>query len=160
MILAPKHLRWLLWAGLGWLGLEVVLFWLAAGTFGFLPTLALMALKGVGGFLLLMRHIRSVIRSLAVNPFHRGLTGIGSSGFAALGALLILLPGFTPALAGLALFSPSVRMGIVKWLRSEKRRSPSEDIVTLDAREWREIAASRPRSKKSAATVTSSKLAP
>lgn len=160
MILAPKHLRWLLWAGLGWLGLEIVLFWLAAGTFGFLPTLALMALKGAGGFLLLMRHVRSVVRSLAVNPLHRGLSGLGSSGFAALGAFLILMPGFTPALAGIALFSPSVRMGIVQWLRKEKRSSPSEDIVTLDAREWREISPPRRRTKKSTPPVASSKLVP
>lgn len=139
MTITPRHFRLAAFAGLGFIMLEAVLFWLLSGHFGVFPVMVFVALKGFAGFALLARHLREVLRSMALNPLRRGLNGIGSTGLSALGAFLIFLPGIATTLIGLALFAPSVRGGLVRLIRREKSRNPRENIVTLDADEWREV---------------------
>lgn len=145
MMITPRHFRVAAYAGLAFIALESVLFWLAARQLGILPVMAFVALKGFVGFGLLARHLREVLRSMALNPLRRGLTGLGSTGVSALGAFLIFLPGIATTLVGLALFAPSVRTGLMRLIRREKARNPRQDIVTLDADEWRELGAVKKR---------------
>lgn len=139
MVIHRRHLRLALYAGLAWIVAEAVLFWLVAGQIGFFPTLLLLTVKGIGGFMLLASQLRSIFGKIAVRDLKNGLAAISDAGFLALGAFLIFLPGFIPTLAGLALFAPSVRMRVVSWMNREKTRRPADGIITLDPDEWREV---------------------
>jgi UPF0716 family protein affecting phage T7 exclusion len=157
MVLHRRHLRLALYAGLGWIIAEAALFWLVAGQIGFFPTLLVMTVKGIGGFMLMAGQLRKILGKVALRDLKNGFAAISDAGFLALGAFLIFLPGFIPTLAGLALFAPSVRMRIVAWLNREKARQPADGVITLDPREWQELAGSerqrpveepRPQSRK------------
>ena len=139
MIVTRRHLRIALFAGLGWIAVEAFLFWLMAGAIGFFPTLLLLTVKGVGGFMLLAANLRGILGKVALGDLRNGLAAVSDTGFAALGAFLIFLPGFLTTLAGLALFAPSVRMGLVRWLRREKKKGGGDGILSLDPQEWREV---------------------
>jgi len=139
MTIRPSMLRLAGLAAVLWFMAESALFWLAISTFGLMPTLAFLALKGIGGLVLLTSSLRGVFTGLALNPLTRGLGGIGEAGLVALGAFLIFLPGFAATLAGLALFAPSIRTGVVNWIRREKKASGRDTIITLDAADWREL---------------------
>lgn len=145
MAINPRYLRLIGGLALLWLVGECVLFWLASSTFGVFPTLAFLALKGIGGMMLLATSLKTAMRGFALNPLSRGVTGLGASGFSALGAFLILLPGFATSLLGLALFAPSVRTGILNWIRRDKRRNKQDAIITLDSQEWTEIGVRKTR---------------
>ncbi|HRK23358.1 MAG TPA: FxsA family protein [Beijerinckiaceae bacterium] len=145
------------WALILWFVVEVVLFWLATGTFGVLPTLAALALKGILGGMLLLAHLRSVLSGLPKAVLTRGLGGLGSTGFAALGALLIFLPGMLTTVAGLALFSPSVRNWVMNRFRRKQHASGAEGTITLEPNEWREVSS---RSRRRAPAVQSGKVLP
>lgn len=139
MIIKPFTLRL---AGIGaavWFLAESLLFWLCIQTFGLMPTLLALTLKGIGGLMLFVSSLKGLLRGVAVNPLSRGLSGLGDAGFSALGAFLIFLPGFAATLAGLALFSPSVRTGIMAWAKREKKASGRDQVITLDAADWQEI---------------------
>ncbi len=136
---------WIGWTVVLWIALEAVLFWLFSGTFGVLATIAALALKGVVGLMLLVAHLRSVMAGLAGSLLSRGLSGLGSTGFAALGAFLIVLPGFLTTLAGLALFSPSVRLWLVNTVRRRGQKRGGDGTITLEAGEWQEVSTRRPR---------------
>lgn len=144
MIVTRRHLRLALFAGLGWIAVEALLFWLMAGAIGFFPTLLLLTVKGVGGFMLLAANLRGILGKVALGGLRNGLAAVSDAGFAALGAFLIFLPGFMTTLAGLALFAPSVRMGLVRWLSREKKRGGGDGILSLDPQEWREVETDRP----------------
>lgn len=141
MIVTRRHLRFLFTAGLVWFAVECLLFWLLAGAIGFFPATFAMAFKGVVGFLLLASNVRKILAKVALSDLKTGLVAISDTSFAALGALLILLPGFLTTLVGLALFSPSIRMTLVRWLKREKKKGGGDGILSLDATEWREIKA-------------------
>lgn len=144
MIVTRRHLRFALFAGLGWIAAEAFLFWLMAGAIGFFPTLLLLTVKGIGGFMLLAANLRGILGKVALGDLRNGLAAVSDAGFAALGAFLIFLPGFLTTLAGLALFAPSLRMGLVRWLRREKKRGGSDGILSLDPQEWREVETPQP----------------
>lgn len=145
MVLTRRHLRLALLAGLGWILAESILFWLTARQIGFFPTLLFLTGKGVIGFFLLAANLRTILGRVALKQWRHGLGQLGSASFAALGAFLIFLPGFLTTLAGLALFSHSVRAGVVRWLKREKTGRNRDEIITLDANEWREIGRRKPR---------------
>lgn len=96
-----------------WFGLEILAFSLVAHSLGFLASLAL----ALGTTLLGLSDIR---RLLTIWP--RAGSGEARSvsaydgGLSALGAFLLILPGFVSDLAGLALKSPSVRAGLAQRL--------------------------------------------
>ena len=144
MIITRRHLRLALFAGLGWIAAEAVLFWLTAGAIGFFPTLMLLTVKGVGGFMLLAANLRGILGKVALGDLRNGLAAISDAGFAALGAFLIFLPGFLTTLAGLALFSPSIRVALVRWLRRERKSGGGDGFLSLDPNEWREVETPRP----------------
>ena len=63
---------------------------------------------------------------------------------AALGAFLLIIPGFVSDLVGIALSAATVRA----WVRTRVFRRPREhspDVVELDPRDWRETPDSRSR---------------
>lgn len=139
MKITPRHFRRAAWVGVLYISVECFLFWLVAREIGILPVMAFVTLKGLAGFALFAGQLRSVFTGFALNPVRRGLGGLGSAGFGALGAFLILLPGFLSTLAGLALFAPSVRALLLRWARREKGRSARDEVITLDANEWRDL---------------------
>ena len=145
MILRKRHLRLAGFAGLAWIVLESLLFYVSVGAIGVFPTLALLTLKGIGGLFLLVISLRWAFRGMAIQPGRRGLGGAASALFSAAGALLILVPGFASTLLGLALFSPSLRAALTRLLWREKKRGGREAIVTLDPGEWREVSVRKPR---------------
>lgn len=151
MIITQRLFRRAAFAGVLFIGVECVLFWLAGQQLGILPVMAFVTLKGFAGFALLVVHLRSALRGIALNPLRRGLSGLGSAGAGALGAFLIALPGFLTTLMGLALFSPTMRARAVRWMQREKRRSGRDEIITLDADEWRDLGARRKTPRRKAA---------
>lgn len=153
MTITPRHFRLAALVGIAWIGCESLLFWLAAHQIGVLPVLAFITLKGFAGFALFATHLRSLFRGAALRPLQKGLSGLGSAGISALGAFLIFLPGMVLTLLGLALFAPSVRGAILRWAKREKRRSRRDEIVTLDAREWRDLGVVRPSRRKRTAVA-------
>lgn len=148
MVITRRLLRLIGLGAIGWAMAEIVLFYLIGNAIGFLPaTLAMMA-KGFVGFVLLAANLRTILPRVALNGLGNGVAALSDAGFATLGAFLIFLPGVLTTLAGLALFSPSVRHGLVKWLKREKDR-PGVDrdgILSLDATEWQEISPPKRRS--------------
>ncbi|MCA0424964.1 MAG: FxsA family protein [Proteobacteria bacterium] len=139
MMITPRLFRRAAYGGLLYIAVECFLFWLIAREVGILPMMAFVTLKGLVGFALFAGQLRAVFTGVALNPVRRGLSGLGSAGFGALGAFLILLPGVLTTLAGLALFAPSVRSLLLRWVRREKHRSARDEVITLDADEWREL---------------------
>lgn len=135
--------RRVLFAIVVWFAAELVLFYAASQTIGVLASVAFMAAKGLGGLVLFARALRTGLRK-AAEP-RRGLGGIADALFAALGALLILIPGFLAPLAGIALFSPSARIYVVRKVKDARSKRAHPDIVSLEKSEWREVSARRPR---------------
>lgn len=139
MILTRGILRIIFLACIGWIAVECVLFYLLAGTIGFLPATMVMVVKGIGGFLLLGANLRAILGKVGLHDLRNGLAAISDASFAALGAFLIMLPGCLTTLAGLALFSPSIRMALVRRMNREKRHADRDGVISLDASEWSEI---------------------
>ncbi len=149
MKLIRLHPRLLLAAGLGWIGLEFVLFWLCVQSIGVFPTLAFLTIKGGIGIILLATTLRGVFRTVVEGRFRQGVSHFGSALFVAAGALLVLLPGFLSTFAGLALFSPSARTSIFRMIRRGRRKSGRETIVALDPSEWRDVSAGKQKKRNS-----------
>lgn len=143
MIVRRWHLRMAALGVLGWIIAEALLFYAATRSIGVMATILFMALKGLGGLALFAIAVRTVLRNLARTGRRRGLPGAAHAGFAALGALLILVPGFLAPLLGVALYSPSARLGLLRFLK--RRRERDRSVLTLDRSEWREVSARRPR---------------
>lgn len=139
MILRRVQIRLAGLALLGWIVCEMLLFYAATRTIGVLPPIGLMALKGFAGLALLVFSMRRAFAGVLRAPGRRGLYGGINALFAAAGAGLILLPGFLASLAGLALFSPSVRSALLRRIVGGRRRDRDRSIITLDRREWADL---------------------
>lgn len=140
MIVTRRHLRLAALAALGWFLVEALLFYLLGRAIGFFPAILLLAAKGLFGFALFARNMRAILGKVALGSLRNGLAAVSDAGFAAAGAFLIFLPGLLTTLAGLALFSPSLRAGLMRWVKREKGRgAPADGVLSLDASEWREI---------------------
>jgi UPF0716 protein FxsA len=122
-----------------WLTLEVLAFWAVIAAIGFWGAVAvglLTSLAGVALFRQLGRQAMDGLRATAAGAAPReGAFLDGTLG--AIGAALLVLPGFASDFVGLALAAPSVRGWIARTFapRFVEKRGPT--VVDLGADEWR-----------------------
>lgn len=137
-----RFLRAGLVLALGWIALEIALANLIAARIGWGATIALLSVKGGGGLLLVGLFVWRGLRRLRSGA--QGLVRGGvEAGFSVASAVLIALPGLTPALLGIALFSPTLRLRVLGWLRPV--RAGTDRQIDLADGEWREIRTRRKR---------------
>jgi len=130
-----------------WCAVELGAFMLVVSLFGISEALLLGLTTSLIGFSLLKRlgrgaaaHLRHVLdtRGLVIQP---GTLVDGS--LAAIGATLLILPGFVSDLAGLALSAPSVRFWLASrlkgWKPAHHTAQPRSSVIDLGAQEWRRI---------------------
>jgi UPF0716 protein FxsA len=113
-----------------WIGLEILAFSLVVHSLGFLATLVLAlatTMLGLSDF----RRLFTLGRRGNAGENRYGWLQDG--GLSALGAFLLILPGFVSDLAGLALKSPSVRAGLAKrWDKSSGSNDLPGDSAVID----------------------------
>lgn len=127
---------------LGWIALEIALANLVADRIGWGATIALLAVKGGAGLLLVGLFVWRGLKRLRNSG--QGLVRSGvEAGFCVASAVLVALPGLMPALLGIALFSPTLRLRVLAWLRPVRAGADRE--IDLSASEWREIRTRRKR---------------
>jgi UPF0716 protein FxsA len=132
-----------------WFFAEVVAFGLIARAVGFGGALFLCLLTSLAGVAMLRRIGVSTAwrlqRALATrSPAETGLSrdAMIDGGLAAIGSILLIMPGFVSDFCGLALAAPSVR----GWLGDKIRKSPlnrgaegrgsGPAVIELDPQEW------------------------
>ncbi len=119
-----------------WLVAEWLLFGLISRHIGWFLTILLSILKGGLGLFLLgfvLRRMQLNFRDILQSG--EGRLRLAEPLLAIFGAILICLPGFVASLAGLALFSPSIRA----WLLRRFGRQNSSDFIDLSSDDYREI---------------------
>lgn len=122
-----------------WLIVEVIACVLVVQFLGLLAAIAL----GVGTTLLGLLDVRRLFTYLRARlGGKRGETKGGAplvdGGLQALGALLLILPGFASDLVGLALKAPSIRAGVAERLRKgPARHGPT--TIDLTPNEWKTL---------------------
>jgi UPF0716 protein FxsA len=132
-----------------WLVVEVVAFVLVVQFLGLIAAVAL----GLGTTLLglldvrrLFDYMRARAGGRKVAPKDAGAESAKSKnaplidgGLQALGALLLILPGFASDLVGLALKAPSIRAGLAERIRNggPKRKGPA--TIDLSPTEWKAL---------------------
>jgi UPF0716 family protein affecting phage T7 exclusion len=128
---------------LAWLIFEWLIFSAIAVRLGFFLTIFLYVAKGGLGLVLLAFAFRRIGLSRGRIASARNLTGVaGELAAMALGAILIAIPGILPTLAGLALFSPSVRKRLGRWFLQREAgggRARNPDEIDLDAGDYRRM---------------------
>ncbi len=132
----PRRLGFLLAL---WIALEILAFSLIVHSLGYLATLIL----ALATTLLGLSDIRRLLvfwRGPGVGEARNGLLFDG--GLSALGAFLLILPGFVSDLAGLALKSPSIRAGLAhRFSKTDDQRSGGDDsaVIDLTTRDYRYV---------------------
>lgn len=131
---------------LAWLIAEVMAFSLAVKTFGLGLTLMISIGLSVLGVAMLRRlgveaaqHLRRTIGTGRV-----GGDRIVDGSLTALGALLLIIPGFVSDAVGLALSSPSIRQGLMARFvdsasampRKQMARREQPDVIDLSPDDW------------------------
>ena len=137
----------------GWVLAEVVALVLAIKTLGLGGTILLAIASSLLGILMLRRLGLDAARQLRATMGGGAPEGDVLDGMlSALGALLLILPGFVSDLAGLALAAPSVRQalaarmgGLVRHTGARARRGSAPDVIDLSPAEWRVVDRSEPR---------------
>ena len=120
----------------GWLAIEAVAFVLVVHFLGLVPALILGAGTTVLGLLDIMRLV-DYLRSRIGRPKEaKARANVVDGGLQALGALLLILPGFASDLVGLALKAPSIRSDIAKRF-SERPKGPR--TIDLQPTEWKSL---------------------
>jgi UPF0716 protein FxsA len=129
----------------GWLFVEIVAFVLVVELLGVLAAVAL----GVGTTLLGLADVKRLflyLRSRIGQPRAETKSGVAllDGGLEAVGALLLILPGFASDLVGLALKSPSIRARVADHIRGKtERRGPQ--TIDLSPGEWKAIVDEGPK---------------
>lgn len=122
-----------------WFVLEVVAFWAvveAIGVAGAIAVGLLTSLAGVALFRMIGRQAVEGLRASAEGAQPREGALLDGT-LAAIGATLLVLPGFASDFVGLALAAPSVRGWIARrFAPSFVRRAPP-GVVDLDPSDWR-----------------------
>lgn len=134
--LDPRRLGYLLAI---WIGLEILAFSLIVHSLGFLATLVLALATTMLGLSDLRRLLFFWRRDNSGESRHP-LTFDG--GLSALGAVLLILPGFVSDFAGLALKSPSVRAGLAQRFGKtgdSRVRAGDPSVIDLSPRDYRNI---------------------
>ena len=139
----PSGLRWFV---LAWIAAEIVALGLVVHLLGFWGAVLLGLSTTVLGIAMLRRlggeALRNLQRAVAGGRDGALLDGM----LAALGALLLILPGFLSNVAGCALASPTVRRTAARVFdgaRSEQvqrprvRRPVPPDVIDLSPEDWR-----------------------
>lgn len=123
-----------------WLGIEVVAFLLVVQFLGVTAAVAL----GLGTTLLGLLDIRRLLTYLRARmgwsneKKAQASSNMVDGGLQALGAVLLILPGFASDLVGLALKAPSIRGDIAQRLRGEGvRKGPR--TIDLAPNEWKSL---------------------
>lgn len=120
----------------GWLAIEAIAFALVVHFLGLVPALILGAGTTVLGLLDIMRLV-DYLRSRMGRPKEaKARANVIDGGLQALGALLLILPGFASDLVGLALKAPSIRSDIAKRF-SERPKGPR--TIDLQPTEWKSL---------------------
>ena len=114
-----------------WIALELLVLKAMIGRIGIGLTLTLLILKGGLGLVALALLTARSARKLGQEAF-------GSFGFRIASGVLIALPGFVASLAGLALFSPSLRGFIGKLIAKNKGTPRSDGVLDLSPDQWTE----------------------
>lgn len=137
-----------------WLAAEICAFILVVSVLGAGGAVLLGLLTSVIGFSQLRRLGQGAASSLRRVFGPRGVVlkqdSVVDGTIAAIGGVLLILPGFLSDLIGLALSAPSVRLWIVdhmKWVKPVSRRKAKprrERIIDLDDQEWRRIDEAKP----------------
>jgi len=122
----------------GWLAIEAIAFVLVVHFLGLIPALAL----GLGTTILGLMDIKRLVDylrgrlPLAGAKAARPAGSMVDGALQALGALLLILPGFASDLIGLALKAPSVRADIATRLREGPKGPRTIDLAPT---EWKAI---------------------
>ncbi len=132
-----------------WLIAEILAFCLAVKLLGFGMTMLLMFGTSLVGLSVLRR-----IGVGAAQQFRRSMSkrGVADTAFidgtlTALGAVLLILPGFVSDAVGLALATPSIRQGLAARLlmrgdvsdAPERSRRAAPDVIDLSPDDWRVV---------------------
>lgn len=133
--------------GIGWLVLEWVLMSLIAARIGWGMLVILLSLKGGLGLIatgmLAQRGLATLIRGLRTGQAPAQKTGqIAQSAFQVASAILVALPGIVPLFVAMALFSPSIRQGLLQRFfarNSAGQETGSVREFSLEAGEWAEV---------------------
>jgi UPF0716 protein FxsA len=148
--LGPIELPKKIIIGIGlWCAAEFCAFALVVSYLGLSGALLLGLATTVIGFSLLRRLGRDAASNLRQVFGGEGLVlqqgKLLDGGFAAFGAVLLILPGFLSDLIGLALSAPSIRFWLADRLKGKKATHPFEpaysrdQIIDLGAQEWRRV---------------------
>ncbi len=128
-----------------WLALEFFAFVAVAQTIGLGGALLAGFLTSLAGFALLRQSSGETLglmrRAWAGEPPRDGALAEGLIG--ALGALLLILPGFLSDLVGLAFAAPSLRQWAARRVMDGKifvrRRAAAPGVIDLNPGEWRAV---------------------
>jgi UPF0716 protein FxsA len=131
--------KWAAYLFAGWLAVEIVAFLLVVQFVGLLLAIALgvaTTLIGLTDVKRLFAYVKSRLAQPKGEAKKNGLLLDG--GLQALGALLLILPGFASDLVGLALKAPSIRATVVERLRNGPSRTGPQTI-DLAPNEWKAL---------------------
>lgn len=121
---------------IAWSLVEIALFVTVGSWVGVLGTLAIVLGSGVAGVMILRRQGVQLGQALRQN-MGAGREPVAHSGLVALGAVLLILPGFLTDMIGLALMVPPVRAVIIARIGSRLRAAtvqqtyarPQDDVI-------------------------------
>ena len=129
---------------LAWLALEIGIFWLVVQLLGLLGAVLLGLLTSLAGI--------AVLRNLgygAASALRKALDGkelangrMLDGALTAVGAALLILPGFVSDLAGLALAAPSLRQWLARRFGGPVptgKPSAGPSVIDLEPKEWQSI---------------------
>lgn len=130
-----------------WFVLEVLAFWAvveALGVFGAVAVGLLTSLAGVALFRRVGRQAVEGLKAGAEGAAPREGAFLDGT-LAAIGATLLILPGFASDFIGLALAAPSVRGWIVRRFAPAVARRTPPGVVDLDPADWSPADSARAR---------------
>ena len=124
-----------------WTLAEIVTFMLVVRQIGWLGAILLQVLVSLIGFRLLRELGLQAGQHLA-RVLERDIPADGAvlhGMLAALGAVLMVMPGFVSDLAGMALSAPSMRQMLARRFGGMARRHSAPDMIDLAPHEWSSV---------------------
>lgn len=132
------------WLIIGWFVLEIAAVALLVSRLGVLATVAIGLATTLLGVMLLRQIGFSAALGLraALDGREPGEGAMLAGVLAALGAVLLILPGFVSDLAGLALSVPAARGWLMRRFAipaAARRRAAQPGVIDLDEADWRSL---------------------